>query len=162
MAAKRKKEPDVFDEAIAAQAGSDTPTQDTPVTEEGKPPAGDVSRTDQPHVAALELNKERLTNRKHPNLNAIYIDEEAGIRLDREEKRMPGETAPRLLITFSEGKLPTKDETAILKEEGFQFNGKDKAWWKTSSPANQHIAKIVVNALLEGRGIEPKIAVAQR
>jgi hypothetical protein len=135
---------DVFDQQIAARQ------------------AEEAARAAQEQTAALELNQERFKHRKHPNLNCIYRDEEAGLRLDREEHRLPGETAPRLLITFYDGKLPTKAETQLLKDEGFRFHGEDKAWWKASSPANQHIAKIVVNELCKGRGIEPRIAVTSR
>ena len=100
--------------------------------------------------------------RRHENLNAIAVDEKAGIRLEREEKRMPGQTGTRLLITFAKGKLPSKDEAALLEQEGFKEDHQIGSWTAPNTAAQLQLAKHAFNGVLELRGVEPRIAVPSR
>ncbi len=100
--------------------------------------------------------------RRHPNLYAIAVDAKAGLRLEREEKRTPGQTGTRLLLVFAEGKLPSKEETTLLHREGLKFDREDKAWTMPDTAQNLLLAKHAFNGVLEMRGVEHKLAVPSR
>jgi hypothetical protein len=133
--------PDVFDEAIAAHE------------------AGQAERE---RRATWKREPGDLSARRHPNLRAIAIDAKAGIRLEEEEKRVPGQTVPRLLLTFDDDKKPSKEESKLLHDEGLRFDGTIGSWWIPVSAQNRLLAEHAYNGVQESRGFEPQIAVPAR
>jgi hypothetical protein len=90
------------------------------------------------------------------------VEQKAGVRLEEEEHRVPGQGVRRLLLTFDPGKLPSKEETAYLRAEGMRYEGDIKAWTLTANAENRLLAHHAYNGLLEKRGFGPQIAVPGR
>src|SRR5262245_37978107 len=86
QAAPEGSRPDIFDEQIAQRSAAQAERE---------------RRAEQ--IAQIGDRSAR----RHPNLYAVAVNDEAGLRLEREEKRTPGQTTTRLLLSFAEDKLPS-------------------------------------------------------
>jgi hypothetical protein len=133
--------PDVFDQAIAARQ---------------------ADQADRERRAAQLREPGDRSARRHPNLRSIAIDLKAGIRLEEEEQRMPGQTTTRLLLTCDDDKKPSKDESRLLHDEGLRFDPAISSWTMPATAKNRVLAQHAYNGMLESRGFEPQIAVAAR
>lgn len=83
-----------------------------------------------------------------------YADKPVGIKVETESERQPGIAHTRVLIRFRSDCLPTPDEKALLKAEGFKYCTDAAAWGQQKSAAALVLAKRVVSDLAKGRGDE--------